>query len=137
VLQPSSEETGLLASHLGCEGDALDALLLPNFGTAGNRFCANYGVFGVRFDGREIFRRAVKGMAGEIAIVLQQLGLENKDIDLVVPHQANARIIESLAKHLDMDMRCCAQYRQVRQYVRCEHSRGAGRSARRRTHPAR
>jgi 3-oxoacyl-[acyl-carrier-protein] synthase III len=105
VLQPASEETGLLASHLGCEGDALDALLLPNFGTAGNRFCANYGVFGVRFDGREIFRRAVKGMAGEIAIVLQQLGLENKDIDVVVPHQANARIIESLAKHLDMDMR--------------------------------
>jgi 3-oxoacyl-[acyl-carrier-protein] synthase-3 len=105
VLQPASEETGLLASHLGCEGDALDALLLPNFGTAGNRFCANYGVFGVRFDGREIFRRAVKGMAGEIVIVLQQLGMENKDIDLVIPHQANARIIESLAKHLDMDMR--------------------------------
>ncbi len=74
VLQPSSEETGLLASHLGCEGDALEALLLPNFGTAGNRFCANYGVFGVQFDGREIFRRAVKGMAGEIGIVLQPIG---------------------------------------------------------------
>ena len=108
VLQPSSEETGLLASHLACEGAALEALLVPNFGTAGNRFCANYGVFGVQFDGREIFRRAVKGMAGEIGIVLQQLGLENKDIDLVVPHQANARIIESLAKHLDVDMSCVA-----------------------------
>jgi 3-oxoacyl-[acyl-carrier-protein] synthase-3 len=104
VLQPSSAETGLLGSHLACEGDALDALVLPNFGTAGNRFCANYGVFGVQFDGREIFRRAVKGMAGEIAIVLEQLGLQQKDIDLVIPHQANARIIESLAKHLDMDM---------------------------------
>ncbi len=104
MLQVSADETGLLASHLGCEGEALDALLLPNFGTAGNRFCANYAVFGVRFDGREIFRRAVKGMAGEIAIVLHQLGLAIKDIHLVVPHQANARIIESLAKHLDLDM---------------------------------
>ncbi len=104
VLQPSAAATGLLAAHLGCEGDALDVLHVPNFGTAGNRFVDNYGVFGVRFDGREIFRRAVKGMADEIRIVLQESGLEKSDIDLVIPHQANARIIESLAKHLGIDM---------------------------------
>lgn len=104
VLQPSENEVGLLAAHLGCEGEALEALLVPNFGTAGNRFVDNYGVFGVSFDGREIFRRAVKGMAKEINIVLQQLQLENSDIDLVIPHQANERIIESLARHLGMDM---------------------------------
>jgi len=105
VLQPSEKKRGLLAAHLGCEGDALDALHVPNFGTAGNRFIEHYGVFGVRFDGREIFRRAVRGMAEEITIVLKQLGLEKKDIDLLIPHQANERIIESLAKHLDIDMR--------------------------------
>jgi len=104
LLQPSDKKSGLLASHLGCEGDALDALHVPNFGTAGNRFIENYGVFGVRFDGREIFRRAVKGMADEIAIVLRELELKSSDVDLVIPHQANARIIESLAKHLGMDM---------------------------------
>jgi 3-oxoacyl-[acyl-carrier-protein] synthase-3 len=104
VLQPSEDETGLLASHIGCEGDALEALQVPNFGTAGNRFVENYGVFGVQFDGREIFRRAVKGMAGEIKIVLQQLGMQTSEVDLVIPHQANERIIESLAKFLHIDM---------------------------------
>jgi len=104
VLQPGDQERGLLAAHLGCEGDALEALLVPNFGTAGNRFVDDYANFSVQFNGREIFRRAVKGMAGETHLVMQELGLGADDIDLVIPHQANARIIESLAKALDIDM---------------------------------
>ena len=104
VVEPCEGEYGLLASHLGCEGDALEALLVPNFGTAGNRFVDNYAKFDVSFDGREIFRRAVRGMAKEINYVLTDLGLTNKDIDLIIPHQANARIIESLANHLSVPM---------------------------------
>jgi 3-oxoacyl-[acyl-carrier-protein] synthase-3 len=77
---------------------------VPNFGTAGNRFVDNYEVFDVQFDGREIFRRAVKGMAGETHIVLDKLGLTDADIDRIIPHQANLRIIESLAKYLSVDM---------------------------------
>jgi 3-oxoacyl-[acyl-carrier-protein] synthase-3 len=104
VLEPSGQESGLLYSHLGCEGDAADALQVPNFGTAGNRFQDDYGNFTVQFDGREIFRRAVKGMALETGIVLGELGLSVDDIDMIIPHQANLRIIESLAKHLSVDM---------------------------------
>jgi len=104
VLEPSEEESGLLASHLGCEGDALDALIIYNFGTAGNRFVENYGNFNVNFDGREIFKRAVRGMAKEVRQVLGDLELSNDDIDLIIPHQANARIIESLAHHLSVPM---------------------------------
>jgi 3-oxoacyl-[acyl-carrier-protein] synthase-3 len=104
VLEPSEEETGLLASHLGCEGEALHALEIPNFGTAGNRFVDEYEKFDVNFDGREIFRRAVKGMVKEVHKVLGDLDLENKDIDLIIPHQANQRIIESLAHHLHVPM---------------------------------
>ncbi|MGD2130267.1 MAG: ketoacyl-ACP synthase III [Lysobacterales bacterium] len=104
LVEPSDEECGLLAHHLGCEGDALEALLVPNFGTAGNRFVDNYCVFDVSFDGREIFRRAVKGMTTEVQIVMSELGLRNEDIDLIIPHQANQRIIESLAKHLSVPM---------------------------------
>jgi 3-oxoacyl-[acyl-carrier-protein] synthase-3 len=104
LVEPSENECGLLASHLGCEGEALEALLVPNFGTAGNRFIENYAVFDVDFDGREIFRRAVKGMALETRIVMQELGLENDDIDLIIPHQANERIIESLARYLGVPM---------------------------------
>jgi len=104
VLESSDEESGLLYAHLGCEGDAAEALQIPNFGTAGNRFADDYCVFDVQFDGREIFRRAVKGMALETKIVLDKLQLEGSDIDMIIPHQANLRIIESLAKHLSVDM---------------------------------
>lgn len=104
VLEGCDEECGLLASHLGCEGEALEALLVPNFGTAGNRFVENYAKFDVSFDGREIFRRAVRGMAKEVNYVLTELGLTNDDIDIIIPHQANARIIESLANHLSVPM---------------------------------
>jgi 3-oxoacyl-[acyl-carrier-protein] synthase-3 len=104
VVEPSEHETGLLAAHLGCEGEAYEALELPNFGTAGDRFVENYAAFEVNFDGREIFRRAVRGMAGETRKVLEQTGLSNEDVDLIIPHQANLRIIESLASHLGVDM---------------------------------
>jgi 3-oxoacyl-[acyl-carrier-protein] synthase-3 len=104
VVEPSEQESGLLYSHLGCEGEAADALHLPNFGTAKNRFADDYDLFEHHFDGREIFRRAVKGMAYEIKIVLDELGLSKDDIDLLIPHQANLRIIESLAKYLSVDM---------------------------------
>ena len=93
VMEASEQESGLLFPHLGCEGDAAEALQIPNFGTAGNRFVDNYGVFDVQFDGREIFRRAVKGMAKETKIVLSELGLTDDDIDMIIPHQANLRII--------------------------------------------
>jgi len=104
VVEASDEESGLLFSHLGCEGEAADALHLPNFGTAKNRFAPEYDQFEHHFDGREIFRRAVKGMAYETKIVLDQLGLTQNDIDRIIPHQANLRIIESLAKYLSVDM---------------------------------
>lgn len=104
VLEPSDEESGLLASHLGCEGEAADALHLPNFGTAADRYAEGFDPLEHHFDGREIFRRAVKGMAGETQIVLSELGLSKGDIDVIIPHQANLRIIESLAKYLKVDM---------------------------------
>ncbi len=104
VLEPGQQECGLLACHLGCEGDALEALEVPNSGTSGNRFTDSFGIYDINFDGREIFRRAVKGMAGEVRKVLGDLGLSNEDISLIIPHQANQRIIESLAHYLSVPM---------------------------------
>ena len=104
LVEPSNTESGLLGSHLGCDGEVADVLQIPNFGTAGDRFIEDYAAFNVQFDGREIFRRAVKGMAQETEIVLDKLGLTKADIDRIIPHQANLRIIESLAKYLSVDM---------------------------------
>jgi len=58
----------------------------------------------LNFEGQEIFKSAVKGMADSIAEVLEREGLSASDIDLFIPHQANVRIIQSLAKRLDFPM---------------------------------
>ena len=102
VLEPSELETGLLTSHLGCDGEVLEALMIPNFGTAGNRFVDDYHKFDVQFDGREIFRRAVKGMAMEVRKVLGDLRMQNADIDLIIPHQANKRILDGTARKIGL-----------------------------------
>jgi 3-oxoacyl-[acyl-carrier-protein] synthase-3 len=104
VLEPSDEECGLLSAHLGCDGRQAHILEVPNSGTGGDRFRENYNVFDINFDGREIFKRAVKGMAGEVNKVLRATGMSRGDIDLVIPHQANLRIIESLAHFLRTPM---------------------------------
>ena len=52
------------------------------------------------FDGQEIFKRAVHGMTDATAAALGRAGLAIGDIDLVVPHQANLRIIESVGKRI-------------------------------------
>lgn len=104
VLEPSEQESGLVACHLGCQGAVAHILEVPDSLTCGNRFSENFHIYDVNFDGREIFRRAVKGMAGEIRKVLGDLGLQNEDIDLIIPHQANQRIIESLAHYLKVPM---------------------------------
>ena len=104
VLEPSEEECGLMASHLGCDGRDAHILEVPNSGTSGDRFVENYSAFDINFDGREIFKKAVKGMAGEVRKVLKDTGLGTEDIDLIIPHQANLRIIESLAHFLRVPM---------------------------------
>jgi 3-oxoacyl-[acyl-carrier-protein] synthase-3 len=57
-----------------------------------------YGVTRWQFAGQEIFRRAVQGMSGACESVLTRRGLTAADVDLLVPHQANLRIIEAVAK---------------------------------------
>lgn len=104
VLEPNEEESGLLAAHLGCDGTQAHILEVPNSGTSGDRFIEDYNIFDINFDGREIFKRAVRGMAGEVRHVLKTTGLTNEDIDLIIPHQANLRIIESLAHYLKVPM---------------------------------
>jgi 3-oxoacyl-[acyl-carrier-protein] synthase-3 len=57
------------------------------------------------FDGPEIFKRAVSGMAGSAQDVLVKAGYAVDEVDLVIPHQANLRIIESVAKRVGTPMK--------------------------------
>jgi 3-oxoacyl-[acyl-carrier-protein] synthase-3 len=104
VLQAAETPVGVLGERLGCFAEARHTLRVrgPGFAYAGGGVVHGDTIWD--FDGREIFRQAVVGMGDASVEVLAKCGTEVCDIDLVVPHQANLRIIESLAKRLDLPM---------------------------------
>lgn len=102
VLEACDQPLGLIADKLGCDAEANEILAIPNSGTGRERFAHTDGLFEVNFEGKEIFKRAVKGMGEASAHVLEQAGLSGDDIDLLLPHQANVRIIDTLAKKMGM-----------------------------------
>jgi 3-oxoacyl-[acyl-carrier-protein] synthase III len=98
VLEATSREEGLIAEKLGCYADAREFLRVHGMGgTYANRGVL-YGVTRWQFEGQEIFKRAVQGMVGAAESALARVGLTPEAVDLVVPHQANLRIIEAVAR---------------------------------------
>jgi 3-oxoacyl-[acyl-carrier-protein] synthase-3 len=83
---------GVLAVDLGGDGSAVEHLCIP----AGARY--------VHMDGREVFRRATRGMVDSCEAALARAGATAGDVDLFVPHQANLRIIEAAAGRLGVPM---------------------------------
>lgn len=103
VIEASEQQLGLLSAHMSCVPDSRECLHLPSWGMSPMHLTGDIHV-SLNFEGQEIFKSAVKGMADSIAEVLEREGLSPSDIDLFVPHQANVRIIQSLAKRLDFPM---------------------------------
>lgn len=92
VMEPAiREDRGVLSTYMGSEGRFAD-LLICDFG--------DY----IKMDGKEVFRQAVRVMVSASQRVLADAGLETSDVAAVVPHQANARIIESAMKRLDIPL---------------------------------
>lgn len=104
VLEASTEPEGLIADHLGCQADARHTLRVRGMGCVYANRGETLGDTLWDFDGQEIFRRAVRGMADASGKALAKAGLAADAIDLVVPHQANLRIIESVAKAVKVPM---------------------------------
>jgi 3-oxoacyl-[acyl-carrier-protein] synthase-3 len=100
VIQASDREEGLLAERLGCYSDARGALDIRGVGARYANLGLPYGHTRWNFDGQEIFRRAVVGMALAGEEALAKRGIGPGDVDLVVPHQANRRIIDAVGKRL-------------------------------------
>jgi 3-oxoacyl-[acyl-carrier-protein] synthase-3 len=100
VIEQCEEETGLLAAKIGCEADAKYAIQITNLGSAYSRLSEEFLYVGWNFEGQEVFKRAVKAMSQACMDVLEQTGLTVEDVSLVVPHQANKRILDALAKRV-------------------------------------
>lgn len=104
VLQASDNEEGMLGAVLGCDAEARDSLRVRGFGCGYSGLGITYGDTLWDFDGQVIFKRAVQAMAGASKQVLAAHGVASEDVALVVPHQANLRIIESVAKYAGIPM---------------------------------
>jgi 3-oxoacyl-[acyl-carrier-protein] synthase III len=100
VLEATDEPVGLLAAELGLDGTAAGILEVPVDGTSGDPGPRRPLECGVRMDGPEVFRRAVTTMGDASVRVVEQAGLQLDDVDLLIPHQANVRIIDAAARRL-------------------------------------
>jgi 3-oxoacyl-[acyl-carrier-protein] synthase-3 len=107
VLKPSSRpDRGILAGVFGADGSRMEDLWMPAGGsrlppseeTIRNR--QHY----LRMNGNAIFKVAVRSMAHTVVQLLDKIGAQPSDISLLIPHQANLRIIEAVAKQLKFGM---------------------------------
>ncbi|PIP21063.1 MAG: 3-oxoacyl-ACP synthase [Candidatus Omnitrophica bacterium CG23_combo_of_CG06-09_8_20_14_all_40_11] len=95
---------GILSTYLGSDGSMADLLMLP---AGGSRNPATHKTIDkrlhyIKMEGNEMFKSAVKIMTDAAQIAIKQAGLECKDVDLIVPHQANVRILMAMAKKLGL-----------------------------------
>jgi 3-oxoacyl-[acyl-carrier-protein] synthase III len=104
VLQASDEASGVIAEKLGCYADARHTLRVRGMGTIYGNNELQLGDTRWDFDGQEIFKRAVQGMSQAAEEALSRAKIPVADVELVVPHQANLRIIEAVAKRCQVAM---------------------------------
>ena len=106
TVDESSQKTGILNIISGADGSNPNILQQPGGGSAlppTLESLKNRQHF-LKMNGKEVFKSAVRVMSQVSIEVIEQQGYTPEDIDLVIPHQANIRIIESLAKRLNIQM---------------------------------
>ena len=104
VLQASDTEEGMVGSVLGCDAEARETLRVRGLGLCYANKDVRFGDTIWDFDGQVIFKRAVHAMAEASQRVMAEAKVTPEQVDLVVPHQANLRIIESVAKYSGIPM---------------------------------
>jgi len=91
VVLEKHEQGELLAFDLGADGN-LQSIL----------YCDHDGQ--IQMEGREVFKKAVRAVTQSVENVLQKAGVEPGEVDVVLPHQANIRIIDAVAQRIGIDM---------------------------------
>ena len=96
----SDDPVGIQKEALGCISESRDILAVNGVGLKFANLGWPLGTTQWDFEGREIFKQAITGMQLGCEKILSQMGIDNNDLDIVIPHQANLRIIEALAQRL-------------------------------------
>ncbi len=102
ILKKVPAGRGLLTSYLRTDGRGVDALIIPG---GGSRMPASTGSLEnnahfIKMNGSEVFKFAVRVLEEAVRSALENAGLTTDDVAIIVPHQANIRIIDSAAKRL-------------------------------------
>jgi len=103
VILEASEETGILSTHIHADGQYEDLLRVP-YGIADGYDQVKAGLAFVEMRGNEVFKVAVNTLGRIVDETLAANNMMKSDIDWLVPHQANIRIISATAKKLKMPM---------------------------------
>ena len=104
VVLKADAETGILSTHLHADGGKKDLLWNPVGVSVGFDVDEPNAGVRIRMSGSDVFKYAVKALDSVVEETLEANGLDRHDIDWLIPHQANLRIIEATAKRLDMPM---------------------------------
>ncbi len=106
VLQSSSDSSRIISIYLGADGGGAELVGVP---AGGSRMPASLDTVKnrqhyMKMKGNELFKRAVRIMVEAASISLKKGGLTYRDVDFFIPHQANIRIIQAVAKRMNLNM---------------------------------
>ena len=104
VVLKADTETGILSTHLHADGSKKELLWNPVGVSVGFRPEEPNAGVRISMSGNDVFKYAVKALDSVVDETLAANGLDKRDVDWLIPHQANLRIIEATAKRLDMPM---------------------------------
>ena len=107
LLEATTEENiGVRDSYFRCDGKGLPFLHVKAGGSVSppSAFTVDHRLHYLYQEGRTVFRYAVTNMSDDCALIAERNGLNKDNIQWVVPHQANMRIIEAVAKRLELPM---------------------------------
>lgn len=111
ILQPA-DEPGIISTHLGADGQYKELLYYP-VGVSNDLAAAGVGDSRILMSGNDVFKVAVKTLSSVAQEALDANGMTVDDLDWLVPHQANLRIIQATAKRVGIPMEKVVQTVQV------------------------
>ena len=104
VLGPGDGERGVLAAYLGADGNLSHLLNMPGGGSRApaSHETVDADLHYIHMEGSEVFKSAVRAMESSAEKALEIAGLTSEEVDLLIPHQANIRIIKATASRLHL-----------------------------------
>ncbi len=104
VLEESTDKTGMLSHYWKADGNLAELLLQPGGGLRNppSHEMVDQDLQYLAMKGNEVFKHAVKRMGEAATKALKKAGLDKSDVDYLIPHQANVRIIEATGKRLKL-----------------------------------